>query len=675
MTRFYNDGGTCHATKEIKQQELPCFPRNSSETDLGYLEKTRNLSQVNDFEIEDDVERELEAYARKASITLMMDSPVTDLAHDQHWQNTGKDIKSRKGSVSSRKSSTEIQDRQLALTKTVSRNSAHSDDSGCDSKGQVRKAWRSLTSSTSGKDSPGSLKRKRFAQCEARSVEDDVFEAELEEKARKESLIHITVEPVEILDSVLNGTSSDGDEYQKEMGLSKVNESVRKLLVNDINEDKDREVQLPLLDTLNVEYYDDDYQSSSSNLTPSPICIERSPLGMSLDSYEEPETPVFEAVKEAMAELSPKKLEDLTSPPESTSKNRRSSTIDDLSLLCSDCKKLRQRCEECTKLFQSQASLIIHERRFSFKTLSPSDESSVQKSFGSINGLKCLESNCSEEEITSESGGKLECGDICAINSGMGVNRSMLKQDGKGAIVNRENGMEVLENGLKENGIRHGTVLSKQGEHMKKNDNKRKSSRDNLSEEVYQNVYKNCRENTKHEESFQVHKVHREPLECCHSSTKDSAKAFTDDLDGRKVYPVDKILLGDISRQDKVGYWLSSLSDSSSAFPRHQGNNGDLDKSRSDSGIHSVERSRLGSHDEDVFYRKSAEVNNPERPRSLSLPRNPRPGFYRDRAKAWVRGHRGSTGSDGSSTKRSGKEMHLNKSDLGKYGKNIEIPD
>ena len=717
LSRYLDgSGGIAEDTGKLGIQANMLAGRNSSETDLEYLEKVRTYSIEEDGQVEhsveDEVERELEAYARKESITLIMDS--VEMQNELLRRQMSIGSRAGRDSTSSRRSSADMHERasgykHRSLAHAVRTDSYRSDDSGGDSKGPGRRPWR-LASSTSGKDSPGSVKRKLFAQNEAKSIDDEnVFEAELEERARRASLVHMGLDQEESVsesDENILDTDVDGDKdkpLQKELSLrSEVSITVN----NDSIDDLDEEIRLSFVNRLHLNIVDDDYLSSSPCRSLTPVSpkppTKKTTLGMSIDSNDD--TEVQDIVMDSITEMTQKDLEELTNVPDYPSARRRSSAFEDLSVLCSDCRALKQKCEECSKLLQGQACLILHEKRLSLTT-SPMDDKNFVKSLGNMNGVKAVKqtsvdvgaavtdrAGAMEDEKVQVLGVRKESVNGCVGNGVEDTKRiKKISKPGRGnrRRISRDETVSFPRYASAcDNELNGGKIKSREAINK---EIIRKISKEEVNRKLLQNI---CQEEAKQD---QFRRVSRDETYRLIVDDSNGHVEFRDrTLDGlehendRKTFLSDKIDVGDLSRQEKVGNWLSSLSHTISMDneemsscqnglqtlcgprggydhkPRERANTADAQK---------ILRCKPDAHspddDEDVFYnaedRSSQDANFVERPKTLGLSWNGKPGLGKKRANMKALKHLGSTGSEGSSTQKSQKDVHLNKSEPGNY--------
>ncbi|XP_052789974.1 uncharacterized protein LOC128224223 isoform X2 [Mya arenaria] len=574
-----------HVEVEGQFQSL-CVPgkieRNCSENDLELLEKIRNYS-VDDEDVaqavEEDEEIEMERIARKNSATM--------LNEDESFTSMKNQISSQKLSVESRfdidsgsgrsrvdrRKNTEkrgvFEQRRSAQNVSQERGSTGgslwSEDSGCE---LTSKKARGLESKNS--EGSGSVKRSLFTQTVVSSVdmEEDVFEARMEEKARRESFASMVMDQVSENPDVQVERSSDSEKVRfidKQESLLNKNGTVISIYLED-RSDHSNEAHVYANNQLSIVNgggargisFDEDYLSSGASVSVSPAVTPESKktvrkrlsqLGRSIDSDEGRDkndiltSGLQNGVDDNVDEDDDDDDDDIVDDDDEdlrvfnfTKGRRRSSAIEDMSQLCSECKKLKSRCKDCTLLLQSQETMKVFETRRISLSCSPCEE---------------LDNKALENKSRRLNGVQKFDGDFI-------VHRSIEVDDDE---VNVETS-QPLTNKCN-NDDSHSAI----------------SGECNLviNKVPYGNQDDTCKEIVDDSEKFTVDKgndVEDEKGEIRRGSLSDSELSRTregyemEEHHGTqvKMFPSEIQSCGDISRQEKVGYWLSSISHGSTGF-------------------------------------------------------------------------------------------------------------
>jgi hypothetical protein len=129
---------------------------------------------------------------------------------------------------------------------------------------------------------------------------------------------------------------------------------------------------------------------------------------MSIDSTEENvvvDNVLMESVDES---FEPVENNEAVPDGDVLGRRRRSSVIEDISILCSDCRAMKQKCRECAKLLKSQESLRRLSRTESADSglvgSFTSEKRSVTKKVGKLNGIRDLSQESSTAEWLNHNG-------------------------------------------------------------------------------------------------------------------------------------------------------------------------------------------------------------------------------------------------------------------------------
>ncbi|XP_053380466.1 uncharacterized protein LOC123534907 isoform X2 [Mercenaria mercenaria] len=646
--------------------------RHCSENNLELLEKERHISSCDsdfmlDHVLEDEMEQELEANARRESVPMLVNGDIVEYVKHKilekrlsekrigcNRQNSEKRAMEQNGGIS-----------DVALRQVTS-DSSRSDETGCDSKTLSRKSRTSTSSAHSNTTKSGScssLTNKIAEPAEAVS-EDDEYEAELEARARRESLVNTEIEQkaLEILESKIVDEGPEIKDYRDKVHDGEIVKICLDAVVDHINEERMEKIaRRNSLLGIDDDHFDDSYLSSSPSMSLTPChspylednmdvsadlpaadhvneeeIKEDKPrttaLGMSIDSTDDNatgENVLMESVEESPEPV--ENIEVVTAGEEMLGKRRRSSVLEDISILCSDCRIMKQKCSECAKLLKSQESLKINERRLSRTDSADSglvgsftsEKKSLTKNAGKLNGIRDM----SQESSTGEW--------FCSNENKENASHKVL--------CNTDNAVESMQ-------LRTDLKMEK---------NKQGSDTD-LDEEQVNDDNENA-----NNESRQV-----------------------------KVFPSGKSDKRDFTRQEKVGYWLHSLSQTKKMdnegmrLESQSHDTSNINQERGKMNKENVASVRDGSRasfenyrksskgsvgDEEVFYSADESPKHvtgktsPERPGTLNLLRQVTAGIRGSNKSQNARpcSRLESGGSDGSSgrTQKSTSEIHVSKHD------------
>ncbi|KAL4219567.1 hypothetical protein ACF0H5_022141 [Mactra antiquata] len=421
--------------------------RICSENDIDHLEKERNISCDDECYVnhamEDELEQHLEAEARRESLTKILDTGMKEklkYALENRRHSCGSSGRSHKevGGLSRRSS---LDKKRRSLRRRRMMVSGELEDSGCEStRGLYSKTKTSCSSSRrsslSRRGSNDSTKCKLLTSTEINknvlSEKEDVFEAHLEEKARRESLVLNEINLKCLSDMNVKNVSK----------INHYNEHLNNNVVNiyiDQVEDKDENKLEQLArrqSLLGIELYnlDDSYISSSPNSSCHEFPYENSEsevaagetiedkgkttaLGMSIDSADDTELDDVKcngkqsasqangvACHKSSSHENGELLNEMNGvngkehgevfdatdgvvENEADRKSSIDSALDNFKIVCSDCNTLKRRCSDCRKLLESQQSLKINEKRLS---LSEARIPAVIKEVKKLNGVKDL---------------------------------------------------------------------------------------------------------------------------------------------------------------------------------------------------------------------------------------------------------------------------------------------
>lgn len=392
--------------------------------------------------------------------------------------------------------------------------------------------------------------------------------------------------------------------------------------------------------------------------------LKTSALGMSLDSSDENDTKINDSTCTSTDCVNSDEDISLSEVPLT---RRKSSVMDDLSILCSDCNMIKQKCNECQKLMKSQESLRRNERRLSLhselvENSMTSEKKSTAEKAGVLNGIR---------DINAES----TCGGWISPNEGTsGVERK------SNAIGDRSRGSNFME-WFSSNEDMSGMASPKI-----------------LCNTDHEHINGDCNAGMKMNKKTEIrNQADKERLT---ESNGDDEKRNHEN-EQIKVFPSENSDRIHFTRQEKVGYWLHSLTktntrtevecpDTCTGKGQTLIHDADLNEknnrldtrndSRSLCESNSYQGSPKGSvAEEDVFYSADESVkpnnskNGAERPDSLKLKelpvlskKNNMMGSNRSKTVNGI-GRTGSVDSDGSSgtTQKSSAEVRMNMHDSG----------
>lgn len=652
------------------------------------MEKERHISSCDDelvleHVLEDEIEQELEAHARRESVPFVENEHIVEqVKHEVIKRKLSGNL--LKFGLGKNKQAGEKKEWTESLSKVVDSlfksESGKSDQLCHESRTVNGKSGESL-SDRSKSDSSGSINDTDFVNAESNgleSQEEDDFEAELEARARKESLVNTDIEQKAL--QFLEDTMSEQDARNLNRTGIKVDKihdgDVVKIyldaVVDQINEERlEKIARCNSLLGIDDEHFDDSYISSSPSLSVTPVLSPTSPkpnkdvdltvgvgkttnqvedktedekhkrtaLGMSLDSTDDNEMNVnncpMDSVNENEQQEDGDFVEDVDAHAERT--RRKSSVIEDISILCSDCKAMKQKCKECAKLLKSQELLKINERRLS------RTESADSGLVGSL---------ASEKKYVTKKAGKLN-----------GI-RDM-SQEGKEVLSSQKLGNNEYAS------------------------QKVKCNTDKLF------VNGECTGDLERKYNVKGHNPHHDNF-----VDDESTDGVHDENRTVKVFPSGKSDKRDFTRQEKVGYWLHSLSQTkkmdndgvrsgSQGYDKirkleeekgqgHTHNLKEKGKSVQDDGVeadfNNTKSLKNSFGEEDVFYSpddlpKHGKIS-PERPGTLNLKQRACAGFKKgvNQPQVKVFGRSGSGGSESglSLRRQSSSEIHVNKHDPGR---------
>ncbi|XP_060562937.1 uncharacterized protein LOC132722444 [Ruditapes philippinarum] len=398
--------------------------RHNSEMNLELLEKERHISSCDsdvllDHVLEDEIEQELEANARRESVKLLNEGDIVEFVKNK--------IIERRLSDKACK---------VKEAKDVISDTSLSDDSA-GTKALSKKIRNSISSQQSDGTKNGSCSS-RTARCD--SVEDE-FEAKLEARARRESIVNTDIEQkaLKILESKIGKADTEVTQNGDTLHDGEIVKIYLDAVKDHIHEERlEKLARRNSLLGIDDDHYDDNYVSSSpsmsvtpvytpnglfqpdtSNMFPSPTNEEKkdgqekqtktTALGMSIDSTEENvvvDNVLMESVDETFEPVENNEAVPLDG--DVLGRRRRSSVIEDISILCSDCRAMKQKCRECAKLLKSQESLRRLSRTESADSglvgSFTSEKRSVTKKVGKLNGIRDLSQESSTAEWLNHNG-------------------------------------------------------------------------------------------------------------------------------------------------------------------------------------------------------------------------------------------------------------------------------
>ena len=418
--------------------------RNSSDSDLVRLEKLRCFSTCEEEGsvtpcVDDETELELEAVARHESISMTTTDAVEVMTSKQQLLGSRRSSGGNSGGKVENVSAFERGHSLKKKSRDHTRKSTLSDDSGCETLNKSMTHSRGSGASQTG----GSIKRKLFSQTIVCSgeLEEDVFEAKLEEQARRASLASLGIDATGIDETDEDfevarrqGTLADGDGDDDVVQ----NGTVVSIYLEDNKGRSEPRImgrknncKLGKVEScgggLGISL-DEDYLSSSPSMSLTPVFppntpVEEkkvTPLGMSIDSEDDPSShpqrlsfdhkDSVEIVVENDTDDDDDNVDESVETEKKYNKDRRrSSVIEDMSLMCSECRRQRKKCKDCKLLLESQEFMRKHEQRR--KSLSSGglnevglgNGKGVEVKLNSINGIMNL--NTDLNGLTCRNGG------------------------------------------------------------------------------------------------------------------------------------------------------------------------------------------------------------------------------------------------------------------------------
>lgn len=409
---------------KMSTEELNVLRRPSSEAFLELLEKSRNVSSCEedylvDHAVQDEVEEELEAEARRESVSLV-ETEIMEKLQDRLIRRLGGRSRhgsgSRCDSDSSQASVESGRDRGVdRKSGSIRKNTKKGNNLASEPRKSVDCGWEgSFGHKFHASASSSRRSSRRGSGCSIRSkpggntdtefydAEEDPFEAQLEEQARRESLSRVDTQQ-QALERVRSKLDKKFENIENSYGNQEIAVFLDKV-PNHFEEEK-LETLARRESLLGKDLFtDDNYVSSSPSPSTTPVnnsffTNEESEkrttkLGMSVDSIEDAgdcianiEKPVVKIFGASVDKDVSSSGDDLLDDMRQTNKKRANSiidaemnrretspgnfrrrshsVIDDISILCSDCKSLKKRCKDCKHLLKSQESLKINERRLS----------------------------------------------------------------------------------------------------------------------------------------------------------------------------------------------------------------------------------------------------------------------------------------------------------------------
>lgn len=663
--------------------------RYCSENDLKQLEKERHVSSCDDelvleHVLEDEIEQELEAHARRESVPLVENEHIVEqVKHEMIKRKLSGNL--LKLGLGKNKQAGEKKEWTESMSKMV--NSLYKAESGesdklCHESPTVNGKSRESSSDRSKSGSSGSMNDTDFVNAESNGLEnqeEDDFEAELEARARKESLVNTDIEQKALQfleDSMAEQDARNLNSTGKTVDTIHDGDVIKIYLdavVDQINEERlEKIARRNSLLGIDDEHFDDSYLSSSPSLSVTPVLSPTSPnpnkdvdlmvsvgktinhvedktedekhkrtaLGMSLDSTDDIEMIVNNCPLGSVMENEQREDEDFVEDVDAyeARTRRKSSVIEDISILCSDCKAMKQKCKECAKLLKSQELLRINERRLS------RTESADSGLVGSL---------ASEKKYVTKKAGKL-------------------------------------------NGIRDMSQEGKEDLSSQKHGNNEYASQKVMCNTDKVFVNGECTADLERNYDVKGHNAHHDNF-----SDDESTDGVHDENRTVKVFPSGKSDKRDFTRQEKVGYWLHSLSqtkkmENDGVKSRIQGydtirkpeeekghgyNHSLKEKGKSDqdggvkAGFNNTKSLKSSFGEEDVFYSpddlpKRGKIS-PERPGTLNLKQRAGAGFKKGVSQPQVKvsGRSAPGGSESglSLRRQSSTEIHVNKNDPGRF--------
>lgn len=657
------------------------MPRLCSHNDLELLEKERNLSHCDDecmvnHTVEDDIELELEARARRESLTKLLGCEMKEqpnMAHLNRRQSCEGSFKSciENGSCRSSKDGKRKQRTRLLISDTGSRQDH--DECGCESNSGLPRMGRtscssSRRSSLSHRGSEGSVKCKLFPEVDQAelSEEEDVFEAHLEEQARRESLVLNEIE-VNCHSHVNIKNTSHFTGSTPQMNHIDKHDNVVNIFIDEaVDREESKLEQIARRQSLlGIELFnlDDSYVSSSPSSSVSHEVfndfnvgsrkldeesvddkVKKTALGMSIDSTDDAECAdegknsnktkltgqshgfnSFSSESDSCEKIDTCEsiqgdTEVATNVTFETNQGRRSSTIsilDDVSILCPDCNSQKKRCKDCKKLLKSQESLRINEKRLSYTETPVTDGNSPT----SLLDNKCVVTE--ETKLTGIKDLSIESNSVtCDADTKLVCNN---KNDLRGITSSKEETLNETYN------VQHEHVNVFSSEKMEKSD---------LSRQEKVGIWLNSLSHT-------------------FSLEDNNLESRAEDKTGEMTLLQCGCVQKEMINNTDSGIMVSCSCEGSKSHESKLG------EKKSLNGYHSNKGS---VDDEDVFYSGDESRNHrndrasPDRPGTLNLLNRVTGGLRR------FSGNRtGSGGSEGSSDQKSGKETVLNKKDPGEH--------
>ncbi|KAH3798475.1 hypothetical protein DPMN_152074 [Dreissena polymorpha] len=557
-------------------EDLSIEPRSSlelsehTESKMEAEARRESLSLISDAEKEHKLLQQALYKAKSSGSSRSQKDSVSSrrssLEHQLLSQALCGSRRSSKGGNSSRRSSVEL--RQLSLqckqNGRHSPSSFHSEDSGCVTMDKSRRGKNHSNQS----DNSGHVRRRLFTKADTSSmeVEEDAFEARLEQKARRASLVSLGLEILAPQVAVDHGSSlcSDSDHRAKAPAEATYVSIYLDPSQDNHQENKITENTILYMNGLGINF-DDDYISSSPSLsltpifpphtpvsprspvspleksilpqnTPDPPCSpvsplkKVSPLGISIDSEldtaENPMRDFAVGMKDISIEEEEKILEVYNKG------RRRSSVLEDMSLLCSECKRLETKCKDCKLLLLSQEVIKRHEKRRQSLTKSVTNSPAEIRKFGELH-----------EEITQS-----------LTNS-----PAQMRKFGDRLYNCKFNGMKNFDGDL----IVHKSVDFDNMEEINGYCNNeqfrltvgmpgRKDTKDGMQSEAVGETHASM---APRRTSFSDSELHKQINDEMFGTPYDEQV---------KMFPRQEYERSDLTRQEKIGYWLSSITKDSS---------------------------------------------------------------------------------------------------------------
>ena len=409
--------------------EMNIVKKVPSANDIDIAEARRSVTDDDTFENGEELECELEARARRESLTLMYELKMADDSSTFH--RTSHDIHFKRETDSSRRSSLEIhnKNRKSSLTKRdvgkLSRDK--SEDSGCESRS---KSLLTRTSDSSMPSYKSCINRKNVCHYDSSTADtEDVFEAELEKVARRESLKTLSMDPgvINMLDQTYHSN------YMRSSASDRSYASSSEALDDRPDVPQARQSCGESARTGGTAGYKDNFVSITENFSQKEK-KRTTALGLSIDSEDgiDRKNSGNESSRNLFIrpDVETYPSADDQSPDFDQSGNqqgRRRSVIDDISQLCSECKKLEKgKCDECCKLLTGQEYLKQIERRLSNVDKGDSDmEQTISKLNGIVKGEDHTERNSTEKCSLGTEGNKGE--EMRAISEEYENEKNLLK--------------------------------------------------------------------------------------------------------------------------------------------------------------------------------------------------------------------------------------------------------